>query len=112
MHQDYRMSATGYEETELSYHVAEDGEEGEEEEEEREESASPPREEEGVGRRLGEQWGQDGAGGKVEGSPGGGETKGGGPPVMAIPPHVLSQLLSSPGFSLQVPRHLSDLMPA
>ena len=117
------MSATGYEETELSYHVEE------EEEEERGGSVSPPREGEerlhggGRGGESGERLpgdsgeererverGGEGVRGRVNGileGRGRGRMKerGGGSgtqiPVLPIPPHVLSQLLASPGFKLQ-----------
>ena len=116
------MSATGYEETDLSYHVPDDEEhergengEGEEEEEEdirdlredgikdiiREQSASPPRDTENNLRLEESQHHQVPE--DIEESRDGGEDGGNqGPPVMTIPPHVLSQILSSPGFSLQV----------
>merc|ERR1719150_689864 len=130
---DYRMSATGYEETDLSYHVPDDedyerDENGEEEEDEenvrkptesdarvireesmrdlredgcrevREQSASPPRDEEGNVRL---QAGQHHVAENRGSAPGDGRGGGAVPPVMTIPPHVLSQILSSPGFSLQ-----------
>ena len=117
------MSATGYEETDLSYHVPDDEEhergengEGEEEEEEddirdlredgikdiiREQSASPPRDTENNLRLEESQHHQVPE--DIEERRDGGEDGGSqGPPVMTIPPHVLSQILSSPGFSLQV----------
>ena len=120
--QDYRMSATGYEETDLSYHVPDDEEhereengEGEYEEEDemrdhmedgikdvREQSASPPRDDEN-NLRLEESQHQVPEESRDCASDGGEEHQGNqGPPVMTIPPHVLSQILSSPGFSLQV----------
>ena len=127
------MSATGYEETDLSYHVPDDEdyereENGEEEDEEsvrkptesdaraireesmrdlredgcrevREQSASPPRDEEGnVRLQSGQHHVAENRGGAPDDERGGGAV----PPVMTIPPHVLSQILSSPGFSLQV----------
>jgi len=129
---DYRMSATGYEETDLSYHVPDDEdyereENGEEEDEEsvrkptesdarafreesmrdlredgcrevREQSASPPRDEEGnVRLQVGQHHVAENRGSAPDDERGGGAV----PPVMTIPPHVLSQILSSPGFSLQ-----------
>ena len=115
------MSATGYEETDLSYHVPEDEEhereengEGEDEEEDdirdlredgirdiREQSASPPRDDEN-NLRLEESQHQVPEESRDCASEEGGEDGNQGPPVMTIPPHVLSQILSSPGFSLQV----------
>ena len=116
------MSATGYEETDLSYHVPDDEEhereengEGEYEEEDemrdhmedgikdvREQSASPPRDDEN-NLRLEESQHQVPDESRDCASDGGEEHQGNqGPPVMTIPPHVLSQILSSPGFSLQV----------
>ena len=127
------MSATGYEETDLSYHVPDDEdyereENGEEEDEEsvrkptesdarafreesmrdlredgcrevREQSASPPRDEEGnVRLQVGQHHVTENRGSAPDDERGGGAV----PPVMTIPPHVLSQILSSPGFSLQV----------
>ena len=128
------MSATGYEETDLSYHVPDDEdyereENGEEEEDEesvrkptesdaraireesmrdlredgcrevREQSASPPRDEEGnVRLQAGQHHVAENRGSAPDDERGGGVV----PPVMTIPPHVLSQILSSPGFSLQV----------
>ena len=114
------MSATGYEETDLSYHVPDDEEHergenggGEEEEEDirdlredgikdiiREQSASPPRDTENNLRLEESQHHQVPE--DIEESRAGGEDGNQGPPVMTIPPHVLSQILSSPGFSLQV----------
>ena len=107
------MSATGYEETDLSYHVADDDEEQEREEngeggeEEdvrdmredafREQSASPPRNDED-NVRLDESHHQVP---ENRDCPSDGGEEDGQPPVMTIPPHVLSQILSSPGFSLQ-----------
>ena len=128
------MSATGYEETDLSYHVPDDEdyereENGDEEEDEesvrkptksdarafreesmrdlredgcrevREQSASPPRDEEGnVRLQAGQHHVAENRGSAPDDERGGGAV----PPVMTIPPHVLSQILSSPGFSLQV----------
>ena len=114
------MSATGYEETDLSYHVPDDEEhereengEGEDEEEDdirdpredgikdiREQSASPPRYDEN-NLRIEESQHQVPEESRDCASDGG-EDGNQGPPVMTIPPHVLSQILSSPGFSLQV----------
>ena len=116
------MSATGYEETDLSYHVPDDEEhereengEGEDEEEDdirdlredgirdlREQSASPPRNDED-NVRLEESQHQVAEESRDCASDGGEDSnQNQGPPVMTIPPHVLSQILSSPGFSLQV----------
>jgi len=137
---DYRMSATGYEETDLSYHVPDDEEhereengEGEEEDEDdirdlredsfrdireggirdtRERSASPPRDEED-NERLEESQHQVPEESRDCVSDGGDDGNQG-PPVMTIPPHVLSQILSSPGFSLQgrnliIPGHVPPI---
>jgi len=128
---DYRMSATGYEETDLSYHVPDDEEEhereenGEGEDEDdirdlreggirgtREQSASPPRDEED-NERLEESQRQVPEESRDCVSDGGDDGNQG-PPVMTIPPHVLSQILSSPGFSLQgrnliIPGHVPPI---
>ena len=124
------MSATGYEETDLSYHVPDDEEhergengEGDEEEEEdirglredgirdmREQSASPPRDDED-NVRLEDSQHQVPAESRGCASDGGEDgTQNQGPPVMTIPPHVLSQILSSPGFSLQVILRYNDVI--
>jgi len=131
---DYRMSATGYEETDLSYHVPDDEEEHEREEngegededdirdlredgfrdsrDTRERSASPPRDEED-NERLEESQHQVPEESRDCVSDGGDDGNQG-PPVMTIPPHVLSQILSSPGFSLQgrnliIPGHVPPI---
>ena len=121
------MSATGYEETDLSYHVPDDEEhergengEGEEEEEDdirdpredgikdiREQSASPPRDNEN-NLRLEESQHQVPEESRDCASDGGADGNQR-PPVMTIPPHVLSQILSSPGFSLQVILRCNDV---
>ena len=124
------MSATGYEETDLSYHVPDDEEhergengEGDDEEEEdirdlredgirdtREQSASPPRDDED-NVRLEDSQHQVPAESRDCASDGGEDgTQNQGPPVMTIPPHVLSQILSSPGFSLQVILRYNDVI--
>merc|ERR1711972_59237 len=61
-------------------------------------SASPPRDEEGnVRLQAGQHHVAENRGSASDDERGGGAV----PPVMTIPPHVLSQILSSPGFSLQ-----------
>merc|ERR1719357_367543 len=64
----------------------------------REQSASPPRDEEGnVRLQVGQHHVAENRGSAPDDERGGSAV----PPVMTIPPHVLSQILSSPGFSLQ-----------